>query len=220
MKIAEVRHLAENSSSEFELKKLSQHKDMLVRAGVARNIFTPAEVLDYLSKDTEYSVVCEVAKNYNTPNYILLKLSQHPYYEVRCWVIKNKNCNLEILRKFNNESHSKVIETICLHPLCPSDILEIHLDYGFWCILKRKVIPIQVVVQMCNRLRHVGNNDWDINFGISNELKNFGAQFLFNIESTISVAKNIPTKKYKTKFLKLNDIWNIFHVEMLDLTKL
>lgn len=59
------------------------NRDLEVRANVAENPNTPADVLTELAKDSDYIVRCFVARNPNTPTGVLTELAKDSRWCVR-----------------------------------------------------------------------------------------------------------------------------------------
>ena len=66
------------------VKELASHPDADVRASLASNADTPAEVLYFLAQDPSPVVRCAVAENPNTPRQADTLLSHDSDYTVRC----------------------------------------------------------------------------------------------------------------------------------------
>lgn len=65
---------AVDSDSSVELTALSKHSDPTIRAYVAENRHTPAEILEILADDKESIVLIYLLRNSNLPPHIFLKL--------------------------------------------------------------------------------------------------------------------------------------------------
>lgn len=59
--------IAETTNDELVLRELSTHRTVHVRACAAENIYTPADVLTMLSKDSKKPVLKAVFKNSAAP---------------------------------------------------------------------------------------------------------------------------------------------------------
>ncbi|WP_373543241.1 hypothetical protein [Chamaesiphon sp.] len=118
-------------NSPWQLRKLAQDENYLVRAQVARNPETPIDVLAFLASDLVYQVRAEVARNPVTPVDVLNILADDPYcyeyrncftYTIREAVAGNKATPAYILRKLSRDPSCSHL--VGRNPNTPIDILE------------------------------------------------------------------------------------------------
>jgi Leucine rich repeat variant len=119
-------------NSPWQLRKLAQDENYLVRAQVARNPDPPIDVLAFLASDLVYQVRAEVARNPVTPVDVLDILADDPYcyeyrdncltYTIREAVAGNKATPAYILRKLSRDPSCSHLVGRNLNT--PIDILE------------------------------------------------------------------------------------------------
>lgn len=92
--------MAERATSREEILKFSKDEDWNVRAAIARNQFTPIDILIDLSKDKDEFVRRNVMKRQEMPEEILAEGAKDVSLTVRRRVLENKNCPQWILPYF------------------------------------------------------------------------------------------------------------------------
>ena len=79
------------------LEKLSKHYDSMIRRFVAQNPQSPMEILEKLSKDTDEFVRIGVAKNPSAGTQLLKKLLQDKSPRVRLGIYDNPNATQDMI---------------------------------------------------------------------------------------------------------------------------
>ena len=103
----EAARLAQNEKA---LKELSESKDGNIRAEVAKNVYTPEEILIILSKDRTPIVKAGVAKNPKATPEILKRLSKDRNYNVKKEVAQNPHTPQEDLFELSKETQRLIFD--------------------------------------------------------------------------------------------------------------
>lgn len=103
----EAARLAQNEEA---LKELSESKDSDIRAEVAKNAYTPDEILIILSKDRTPIVKAGVAKNSKATPEILKRLSKDRNYNVKKEVAQNPHTPQEDLFELSKETQRLIFD--------------------------------------------------------------------------------------------------------------
>ncbi|MDD5360276.1 MAG: hypothetical protein PHI79_03820 [Sulfurovaceae bacterium] len=111
------------------LVELSESDDMGSRWAVAKNHFTPVDILEKLSKDSINLVRALVATNPNTPTHILNKLFSDEKI-VRDGLSGNPNTPLKLLNVLAGDNDKMVRLRVAENPSVSTEILESLLDDG------------------------------------------------------------------------------------------
>lgn len=120
--------VAGNESAPITALEKLGHKwsDESVKAAVARNAFTPVNVLAELAQDRSVEVKTAVAKNASTPVNVLAELAKDPSFDVKTAVADNKATTADILQLLAgdpelvaNDSNKKLAHALILKKKLP-----------------------------------------------------------------------------------------------------
>jgi hypothetical protein len=92
---------------------------------VAKNIDTPFETLELLSKDQAIDVRAEVSENPILPHHLIELLSDDIAEEVRMGVARNTTTPWPILEKLSKDQNEVVRRIVAGNPATPASVLEI-----------------------------------------------------------------------------------------------
>ncbi len=109
------------------LRDLSGVSDMGSRWAVAKNHFTPIDILEKLAKDDINLVRALVATNPNTPPSILNKLFSDEKI-VRDGLSGNPNTPIKLLQVLANDSDKMVRLRVAENPSTPKEVLSSMID--------------------------------------------------------------------------------------------
>ncbi len=109
------------------LRDLSSVSDMGSRWAVAKNHFTPVDILEKLAHDDINLVRALVATNPNTPSSILSKLFSDEKI-VRDGLSGNPNTPIKLLQVLANDSDKMVRLRVAENPSTPKEVLSSMID--------------------------------------------------------------------------------------------
>ena len=121
--------LATLTDSEEVIRALLKVDSVYINGEIAKNKYTPVDILVKLSKSENVQVQYLVAANPNTPPNILAKLAKHKDQGPRLFAAGNYNTPVESLRELSSDLEHWVLEELGANPSTPLDALE-KLSYN------------------------------------------------------------------------------------------
>ena len=144
--------LASKTKDPGTLAVLSNHTDREIKKAVAKNLNTPSDVLEKMSKDKSFIVKAIVAENPNTPPETLDRLSEEELEYTRVSVAKNPNTLPETLTKLSDDKDNFVKRGAICNPNCPSEVLiKMSGDKGGdvrSCVAQNPNTPIDILTNL------------------------------------------------------------------------
>lgn len=127
--ISDRWNIADTTDDPKVLERLSNDEMNYLRAAVARNKYTPVDILAKLADDVSKDVRYNVAINSNTPSNVLIKLADDFEYEVRAGVARNESTPAEFIVKLASDENKYVRNNANNNPNNPNPDVALNDNY-------------------------------------------------------------------------------------------
>lgn len=121
--------IGETTNSTDLLIAWAEDTDLEVRAKVASNPHTPAEIITRLAEDEQSFVRLAVSQNVNAPEDALrILLHSREKLAIRHGVLDNPGITSSLLRLLKDDSSSSVAQKVAAHPAADANLLDYMSD--------------------------------------------------------------------------------------------